>query len=58
MCTDIFVKEMVARGEELDEIVENSFYLRRLDAGLSVLQHVAYTIGTVSLLLGDQVLVW
>eukprot|EP00039_Didymoeca_costata_P001320 m.51552 g.51552 ORF g.51552 m.51552 type:complete len:557 (-) comp10739_c0_seq2:92-1762(-) len=48
-------EEMVARGEELDEIVENSFYLRRLDAGLSVLQHVAYTIGTVSLLLGDQV---
>lgn len=36
------VQEMVRRGEILDDDMEDEFYLRRLDAGLFVLQLICY----------------
>lgn len=43
MCVCVcFVQEMVRRGEILDDGMEDEFYLRRLDAGLFVLQLICY----------------
>lgn len=36
------LQEMVRRGEILDDGMEDEFYLRRLDAGLFVLQLICY----------------
>lgn len=38
----VCVQEMVRRGEILDDDMEDEFYLRRLDAGLFVLQLICY----------------
>ncbi|XP_031724612.1 beta-catenin-like protein 1 [Anarrhichthys ocellatus] len=40
--------EMVRRGEILDEGIEDEFYLRRLDAGLFVLQLICYIMVEIS----------
>uniref|UniRef100_A0A8C3G8Z2 Catenin, beta like 1 n=1 Tax=Cyclopterus lumpus TaxID=8103 RepID=A0A8C3G8Z2_CYCLU len=40
--------EMVRRGEILDDILEDEFYLRRLDAGLFVLQLICYIMVEIS----------
>ncbi|TNN74601.1 Beta-catenin-like protein 1 [Liparis tanakae] len=40
--------EMVRRGEILDDIIEDEFYLRRLDAGLFVLQLICYIMVEIS----------
>lgn len=39
---------MVRRGEILDDSMEDEFYLRRLDAGLFVLQLICYIMVEVS----------
>lgn len=39
---------MVRRGEILDDSMEDEFYLRRLDAGLFVLQLLCYIMVEVS----------
>ncbi|CAI5646714.1 unnamed protein product [Oreochromis niloticus] len=41
-------KEMVRRGEILDDSMEDEFYLRRLDAGLFVLQLICYIMVEIS----------
>lgn len=38
----VCAQEMVRRGEILDDDMEDEFYLRRLDAGLFVLQLICY----------------
>uniref|UniRef100_W5LCE0 Catenin, beta like 1 n=1 Tax=Astyanax mexicanus TaxID=7994 RepID=W5LCE0_ASTMX len=40
--------EMVRRGEILDDAMEDEFYLRRLDAGLFVLQLICYIMVEIS----------
>uniref|UniRef100_A0A8B9JFS4 Beta-catenin-like protein 1 n=1 Tax=Astyanax mexicanus TaxID=7994 RepID=A0A8B9JFS4_ASTMX len=40
--------EMVRRGEILDDTMEDEFYLRRLDAGLFVLQLICYIMVEIS----------
>ncbi|XP_075332197.1 beta-catenin-like protein 1 [Odontesthes bonariensis] len=40
--------EMVRRGEILDDSMEDEFYLRRLDAGLFVLQLISYIMVEIS----------
>ncbi|XP_068997361.1 beta-catenin-like protein 1 [Embiotoca jacksoni] len=40
--------EMVRRGEILDDTLEDEFYLRRLDAGLFVLQLICYIMVEIS----------
>nr|XP_061802172.1 beta-catenin-like protein 1 [Nerophis lumbriciformis] len=40
--------EMVRRGEILDDHMEDEFYLRRLDAGLFVLQSICYIMVEIS----------
>lgn len=40
--------EMVRRGEILDDSIEDEFYLRRLDAGLFVLQLICYIMVEIS----------
>ncbi|CAL8279771.1 unnamed protein product [Boreogadus saida] len=40
--------EMVRRGEILDDDLEDDFYLRRLDAGLFVLQLICYIMVEIS----------
>uniref|UniRef100_A0A3Q2YLN5 Beta-catenin-like protein 1 n=1 Tax=Hippocampus comes TaxID=109280 RepID=A0A3Q2YLN5_HIPCM len=40
--------EMVRRGEILDDNMEDEFYLRRLDAGLFVLQSICYIMVEIS----------
>ncbi|XP_010889764.1 beta-catenin-like protein 1 [Esox lucius] len=40
--------EMVKRGEILDDVMEDEFYLRRLDAGLFVLQLLCYIMVEIS----------
>ncbi|XP_037540306.1 beta-catenin-like protein 1 [Nematolebias whitei] len=40
--------DMVRRGEILDDIIEDEFYLRRLDAGLFVLQLLCYIMVEIS----------
>ncbi len=51
-CDYIFVclcvQEMVRRGEILDDGMEDEFYLRRLDAGLFVLQLICYIMVEIS----------
>lgn len=42
MFASVCVQEMVRRGEILDDDMEDEFYLRRLDAGLFVLQLICY----------------
>lgn len=42
------VQEMVRRGEILDDNMEDEFYLRRLDAGLFVLQLICYIMVEIS----------
>lgn len=42
MFASVRVQEMVRRGEILDDDMEDEFYLRRLDAGLFVLQLICY----------------
>lgn len=39
---------MVKRGEILDDVMEDEFYLRRLDAGLFVLQLLCYIMVEIS----------
>lgn len=39
---------MVRRGEILDDSMEDEFYLRRLDAGLFVLQLICYIMVEIS----------
>uniref|UniRef100_A0A3B4UNQ7 Beta-catenin-like protein 1 n=1 Tax=Seriola dumerili TaxID=41447 RepID=A0A3B4UNQ7_SERDU len=43
-----FETEMVRRGEILDDSMEDEFYLRRLDAGLFVLQLICYIMVEIS----------
>uniref|UniRef100_A0A3Q2QIP9 Beta-catenin-like protein 1 n=1 Tax=Fundulus heteroclitus TaxID=8078 RepID=A0A3Q2QIP9_FUNHE len=43
-----FLGEMVRRGEILDDGMEDEFYLRRLDAGLFVLQLLCYIMVEIS----------
>ena len=38
---------MVRRGEIIDNDIEDEFYLRRLDAGLLVLQHICYIMAEI-----------
>lgn len=38
---------MVRRGEIIDNDIEDEFYLRRLDAGLFVLQHICYIMAEI-----------
>lgn len=38
---------MVRRGEIIDNDTEDEFYLRRLDAGLFVLQHICYIMAEI-----------
>ncbi|KAK5613871.1 Beta-catenin-like protein 1, partial [Crenichthys baileyi] len=40
--------EMVRRGEILDDSMEDEFYLRRLDAGMFVLQLLCYIMVEIS----------
>ncbi|MBZ3872215.1 Beta-catenin-like protein 1 [Sciurus carolinensis] len=40
-------KDIVRRGEIIDNDVEDEFYLRRLDAGLFVLQHICYIMAEI-----------
>ncbi|XP_025788437.1 beta-catenin-like protein 1 [Puma concolor] len=39
--------DMVRRGEIIDNDTEDEFYLRRLDAGLFVLQHICYIMAEI-----------
>ncbi|ELK04173.1 Beta-catenin-like protein 1 [Pteropus alecto] len=39
--------DMVRRGEIIDNDIEDEFYLRRLDAGLFVLQHICYIMAEI-----------
>ncbi|KAF6087723.1 catenin beta like 1 [Phyllostomus discolor] len=39
--------DMVRRGEIIDSDIEDEFYLRRLDAGLFVLQHICYIMAEI-----------
>lgn len=41
-------QDMVRRGEILDDSMEDEFYLRRLDAGLFVLQLICYIMVEIS----------
>lgn len=41
-------QDMVRRGEILDDGMEDEFYLRRLDAGLFVLQLICYIMVEIS----------
>lgn len=40
-------QDLIAEGEEIDEVVENDHYLRRLDAGLFTLQKIDYIIAHI-----------
>jgi beta-catenin-like protein 1 len=42
------VQELIADGQEID-VVEDVWYLRRLDAGLFTLQNVDYILAWVSM---------
>ncbi len=48
LCVCVCVQEMVRRGEILDDSMEDEFYLRRLDAGLFVLQLICYIMVEIS----------
>lgn len=43
----IRLQDMVRRGEIIDNDTEDEFYLRRLDAGLFVLQHICYIMAEI-----------
>ncbi|XP_023605189.1 beta-catenin-like protein 1 [Myotis lucifugus] len=43
----IHFQDMVRRGEIIDNDSEDEFYLRRLDAGLFVLQHICYIMAEI-----------
>ena len=43
----VHVQDMVRRGEIIDNDIEDEFYLRRLDAGLFVLQHICYIMAEI-----------
>lgn len=40
-------QDMVRRGEIIDDDMEDEFYLRRLDAGLFVLQLISYIMAEI-----------
>lgn len=48
VCVCVCLQDMVRRGEILDEGMEDEFYLRRLDAGLFVLQLICYIMVEIS----------
>lgn len=39
--------DIVRRGEIIDNDMEDEFYLRRLDAGLFILQHICYIMAEI-----------
>lgn len=41
------LQDMVRRGEIIDDDMEDEFYLRRLDAGLFVLQLICYIMAEI-----------
>lgn len=43
----VHFQDMVRRGEIIDIDTEDEFYLRRLDAGLFVLQHICYIMAEI-----------
>lgn len=45
LCTAF--QDMVRRGEIIDDDMEDEFYLRRLDAGLFVLQLISYIMAEI-----------
>uniref|UniRef100_A0A452FPG2 Beta-catenin-like protein 1 n=1 Tax=Capra hircus TaxID=9925 RepID=A0A452FPG2_CAPHI len=47
--------DMVRRGEIIDNDIEDEFYLRRLDAGLFVLQHICYIMAEIWAALGGPI---
>ncbi|KAL0595063.1 Beta-catenin-like protein 1 [Plecturocebus cupreus] len=47
LCTLDWTTDMVRRGEIIDSDTEEEFYLRRLDAGLFVLQHICYIMAEI-----------
>ena len=48
VCACVCAQEMVRRGEILGDGMEDEFYLRRLDAGLFVLQLICYIMVEIS----------
>lgn len=40
-------QDIVRRGEIIDNDMEDEFYLRRLDAGLFLLQHICYIMAEI-----------
>lgn len=40
-------QDIVRRGEIIDNDLEDEFYLRRLDAGLFILQHICYIMAEI-----------
>lgn len=48
VCARACLQDMVRRGEILDDAMEDEFYLRRLDAGLFVLQLICYIMVEIS----------
>lgn len=40
-------QDIVRRGEIIDSDMEDEFYLRRLDAGLFILQHICYIMAEI-----------
>lgn len=44
----LLFQDMVRRGEIIDDATEDEFYLRRLDAGLFVLQLICYIMVEIS----------
>lgn len=40
-------QDIVRRGEIIDNDMEDEFYLRRLDAGLFILQHICYIMAEI-----------
>lgn len=43
----ICFQDIVRRGEIIDNDMEDEFYLRRLDAGLFILQHICYIMAEI-----------
>lgn len=43
----VALQDMVRRGEIIDDDMEDEFYLRRLDAGLFVLQLICYIMAEI-----------
>lgn len=47
MSPNVCLQDIVRRGEIIDNDLEDEFYLRRLDAGLFVLQHICYIMAEI-----------